>query len=144
MRAYPLRFLFATRPAVLTQVLGIVYRAVSTFLVRGAGLRVGAGARTGAVTLIQRFGSTLNLNVHLHMLFVDGVYTFEGERPRFDRQRPHRYSHNNVDRRVDGLYYLLSSGQCRHRTRYQGESGSVTYRPACLLLAGRTPDRPRR
>ena len=29
---YPLRFLFATRPAVLTQVLGIVYRAISTFL----------------------------------------------------------------------------------------------------------------
>ena len=59
---YPLRFLFATHPAVLTQVLGIVYRAVSTFLVRRAGLRSGAGARTGAVTLIQRFGSALNLN----------------------------------------------------------------------------------
>ena len=29
---YPLRFLFATRPAVLSQVLGIVYRAISTFL----------------------------------------------------------------------------------------------------------------
>ena len=49
------------RPAVLTQVLAIVYRAISTFLIRRAGLRVGAGARTGAVTLIQRFGSTLNL-----------------------------------------------------------------------------------
>ena len=50
---YPLRFLFATRPAVLTQVLGIVYRAIATFLIHRAGLRVGAGARTGAVTLIQ-------------------------------------------------------------------------------------------
>ena len=79
---YPLRFLFATRPAVLSQVLGIVYRAISTFLIRRAGLRVGAGARTGAVTLIQRFGSALNLNVHLYMLFVDGVYTFDDERPR--------------------------------------------------------------
>ena len=58
---HPLRFLFATRPAVLSQVLGIVYRAISTFLIRRAGLRVGAGARTGAVTLIQRFGSALNL-----------------------------------------------------------------------------------
>ena len=29
---YPLRFLFATRPAVLTQVLGIVYRAVQALL----------------------------------------------------------------------------------------------------------------
>ena len=46
----------------LTQVLSIVYRTISTFLVRRAGLRVGAGARTGAVTLIQRFGSALNLN----------------------------------------------------------------------------------
>ena len=82
---YPLRFLFATRPAVLTQVLGIVYRAVSTLLVRRAGLRSGAGARTGAVTLIQRFGSALNLNPHLHMLFVDGAYTFDDETPRFHR-----------------------------------------------------------
>ena len=73
------------RPAVLTQVLGIVYRAVSTFLVRRAGLRVGAGARTGAVTLIQRFGSALNLNPHLHMLFVDGAYAFHDEAPRFHR-----------------------------------------------------------
>lgn len=32
-------------------------------------------SQTGAVTLIQRFGSSLNLNVHFHMLFVDGVYT---------------------------------------------------------------------
>ena len=82
---YPLRFLFATRPAVLSQVLGIVYRAISTFLIRRAGLRVGAGARTGAVTLIQRFASALNFNIHLHMLFVDGVYTFDEERPRLHR-----------------------------------------------------------
>ena len=48
---------------------------------------MGAGARTrtGAVTLIQRFGSALNLNIHLHMLYVDGVYTFDEERPRFHR-----------------------------------------------------------
>ena len=39
----------------LSQVLGIVYRAIATFLVSGAGLRVGAGARTAVVTLIQRF-----------------------------------------------------------------------------------------
>jgi len=32
-----------------------------------------AAGRTGAVTLIQRFGSALNLNVHFHMIFVDGV-----------------------------------------------------------------------
>ncbi len=31
-------------------------------------------AQTGAVTLIQRFGSALNLNILFHMLFLDGVY----------------------------------------------------------------------
>ena len=35
------------------------------------------------VTLIQRFGSALNLNVHLHMIILDGVYTLESNRPRF-------------------------------------------------------------
>jgi hypothetical protein len=31
-------------------------------------------ARTGAVPLIQGFGSALNLTVHFHTLFLDGVY----------------------------------------------------------------------
>ena len=37
-------------------------------------------AHTGAVTLIQRFGSALNLNIHFHVLFLDGVYVTTGER----------------------------------------------------------------
>jgi len=42
---------------------------------------------TGAVTLIQRFGSALNLeNIHFHVLFIDGVYVYRGNRPpRFQR-----------------------------------------------------------
>jgi hypothetical protein len=31
-------------------------------------------AQTGAVTLIQRFGSALNLNVYFHIFFLDGFY----------------------------------------------------------------------
>jgi hypothetical protein len=31
-------------------------------------------AHTGSVTLILRFGSALNLNIHFYMLFLDGVY----------------------------------------------------------------------
>jgi Putative transposase len=70
---FALRYLLATRPEVLTQVLGIVYRAISGHLIAKAGLSC-ASAATGAVTLIQRFGSALNLNVHFHMLMPDGVY----------------------------------------------------------------------
>jgi hypothetical protein len=56
------------------RVLGIVYRAISVHLIRKAGFTRKA-AQTGAVTLIQRFGGALNLNVHFHMLFLKGVYT---------------------------------------------------------------------
>ena len=70
---YQLRFLFASRPLITGQVLGIVYRVISMHLVKKAGYPRKA-ARTGAVTLIQRFGSALNLNIHFHMLILDGVY----------------------------------------------------------------------
>jgi hypothetical protein len=33
--------------------------------------------------LIQRFGSALNLNIHFHMLFLDGVYTHDMGRAQF-------------------------------------------------------------
>jgi hypothetical protein len=74
---YPLRFLFASRPEVMGRVLGIVYRCIATHLIKQAGFSRKT-ARTGVVTLIQRFASALNLNVHFHMLFLDGVYV---ERP---------------------------------------------------------------
>ena len=34
-----------------------------------------ADAPTGAVTHVQRFGSSLNLNVHFHVMVLDGVFT---------------------------------------------------------------------
>lgn len=40
-------------------------------------MKIKPTAHTGAVTLIQRFGSALNLNIHFHMLFLDGVYVGE-------------------------------------------------------------------
>jgi hypothetical protein len=56
-------------------VLGIGYRAIARHLIRKAGLTLQtADAGAGAVTPIQRFDSALNLNVHFHMLFLDGVY----------------------------------------------------------------------
>ena len=71
---FPLRFLFASNPKVMTRVLGIVYRTIATHLTHKAGFTKPM-AQTGAVTLIQRFGGALNLNIHFHMLFLDGVYT---------------------------------------------------------------------
>jgi hypothetical protein len=47
-------------------------------VIRKAGL-TRSSAATGAVTLIQRFGSALNLNIHFHMLLPDGVYRRDAE-----------------------------------------------------------------
>jgi hypothetical protein len=70
---YPLRFLFASKPEAIGPVLGIVQRVIAGWLADQAGVER-ASAQCGAVTLIQRFGSALNLNVHFHMLWLDGVY----------------------------------------------------------------------
>jgi hypothetical protein len=82
---FPLRYLFAAHPQAMGKVLGIVYRAISTHLIHKAGLNLKIGA-TGAVTLIQRFGSALNLKIHFHILFLDGGYVYRDNRPpRFQR-----------------------------------------------------------
>lgn len=70
---YPLRLLFASQPLVMSAALKIVYRTIESYLIKKAG-QTRVTAHTGAVTLIQRFGSALNLNVHFHMLFLDGVF----------------------------------------------------------------------
>ena len=47
------------QPQAMGKVLAIVNRAISTYLINKAGFKV-SEALTGAVTLIQRFGSALN------------------------------------------------------------------------------------
>lgn len=84
---FQLRFLFASQPQVRGKVLGIVYRAIETHLIKQAG-QTRNTARTGAVTLIQRFGSALNLNIHFHMLFLDGVYVADHQPLVFRRIKP--------------------------------------------------------
>jgi ribosomal protein S27E len=68
----PLRLLLARYPSELSKVMRIIHRAISTYIVNKAGF-TNKQAQTGAVTLIQRFGSALNLNIHFHMLFLEGA-----------------------------------------------------------------------
>ena len=41
-------------------------------------------SKSGAVTLIQRFGGSLNLNIHFHQLFVDGCYELNEQKEPID------------------------------------------------------------
>lgn len=69
----PPRVLLAAQPELVTPVLEVVQRALTRHLLDGAPLWSDEG-RGGAVTLIKRFGSVANLNIHLHGLLLDGVY----------------------------------------------------------------------
>jgi len=50
-----------------------------------------ATVHPGSVTFIQRFGSALNVNLHFHCVFIEGVYldrTAAGRKPRFVQAAP--------------------------------------------------------
>ena len=77
---FPLRLLLAKDPQLMGCVLNRVQRAISTYLIKKAGLKKKYGAKTGSVSFIQRFGGSLNLNIHFHMMFLDAVYTFDKQK----------------------------------------------------------------
>jgi hypothetical protein len=72
---YELRGLAATRADVLGAMERILAEEIERLTLRLAGV---AGATTGCVGFPQRFGSSLNLHVHLHTLAVDAVFEKTG------------------------------------------------------------------
>jgi hypothetical protein len=68
---FKVRFVLARDAKLLTKALGIFIREVFRDLRRRTGGKPGDG---GAVTGVQRFGGSLNLNVHFHAVVLDGVY----------------------------------------------------------------------
>ena len=72
---FALRYRMAYDAALTAAVLQLLVRAVFASLRRRARRRrVIRDPLCGAVTFVQRFGDALNLNVHFHLLALDGVY----------------------------------------------------------------------
>jgi len=71
---YRLRYLLAFDHALCRAVLGVVVRTLLGWYRRRARRAGVADGRSGTVTVVQRFGSGLELNVHLHVLGLDGVF----------------------------------------------------------------------
>jgi Putative transposase/Transposase zinc-binding domain len=81
---FPIRFWMAKNPKLQSEILTITIRAVSGLLRKKAkakGLK--RKLEYAVVTVIQRFGGSINLNPHLHMLWVDGLYDVSGEKSEF-------------------------------------------------------------
>ena len=123
---FPLRWLFASKPEVIGPVLVIVHRVIAGWLADQAHIDR-ATAQCGAVTLIQRFGSALNLNIHLHMLWLDGVYAPD----RKGKLRLHR-TRAPKSAQLTALAGTVAHRVCRHLTRQGWLEGEGEGQPASL------------
>jgi len=80
---YKLRFLMAHNSKLTNKILSVFIQVIGSDQKKRA-KRLGVkGARPGSVTFIQRFGSALNLNIHLHSIFTDGVFYKSGDEYKF-------------------------------------------------------------
>jgi hypothetical protein len=75
---YAFRFLLATRPEFLRRALAIYHRTINRFYLNEAKALELKNPKIGAISVIPRFGGALNLNVHFHTIYMDGVF-YENE-----------------------------------------------------------------
>jgi len=119
---WPRRWLLARRPALARAVLRCALWVVTRWLRSRGGTAARAGA-PGSVTVIQRFGSALNLNLHFHVLILDGLFVpGPGGLPRFQRARP--WTQADVDRLVETIATRCEALLARHGHGPDGEPGA--------------------
>ena len=80
---YEIRYRLAWDGELVSAVLGVFLRVVGRWYRRQAQAAGFAKVRCGSVTFVQRFGSSLNVNPHVHVLMLDGVYIDGDEGPQF-------------------------------------------------------------
>src|SRR5215831_537195 len=115
-----------------TKVHTIIRTTIAQYYVNQAVARgfARANLQPGSVTFIQRFGSALNLNLHFHCVFLEGVYcdrTEASRKPRFLTGEPpsdadvaavvQKISHR-VIRKLRQLGYLEAGGDTPMATGY--------------------------
>ena len=89
----PLRYWMASSQDLTATVHTIIRTTIGQYYVNQAVTRgaVRQKVQPGSVTFIQRFGSALNLNLHFHVIVLEGVYldrTAQGRQPRFVTGEP--------------------------------------------------------
>ncbi len=76
---YVFRFTMATNPEFLRRALAVFHRVINAYYLQRAREEECKNPKVGAITVVQRFGGALNLNVHFHSIYTDGVF-HENER----------------------------------------------------------------
>jgi hypothetical protein len=99
----PLRYWLHTNKRFASEVFGLVAREIHRYYLHKAHAAGIANATPGSIAFIQRWGSALNLNPHLHIICIDGVYTRYGEVARFRNVDP------ITDNEVASLVEIIAS-----------------------------------
>src|SRR5262245_39034629 len=89
----PLRYCMAASQELAAKVHTIIRTTIGQYYVNKAVTRglARANIQPGSVTFIQHFGSAINLNIHFHCVFLEGVYldrADQGRTPRFVTGEP--------------------------------------------------------
>jgi hypothetical protein len=114
---YALRFKMAYSADATSVVLGAFISAINSDLRRRARKRKLCGRlQTGSLTVVQRFGSSLNLNVHFHVIAMDGVYAEQPDGNLLFHPLP-APSDENIARMARAVYRKVT----RHLGRLTGE-----------------------
>src|SRR5215510_3151601 len=84
----PLRYWMAASQELTAKVHTIIRTTIGQYYMHKAVIRgfERANIQSGSVTFIQRFGSAINVNLHFHCVFLEGVYldrADQGRKPRF-------------------------------------------------------------
>jgi hypothetical protein len=80
---YPLRYGMAASRKLTNALHREISRMIEIYYLDKAEERGIKKPVAGGVTFIQRFGSALNLNVHMHSVALEGVFSVAGTEPRF-------------------------------------------------------------
>jgi Transposase zinc-binding domain/Putative transposase len=103
----PLRYWMAPSRALTARVHMIIRRTIGQYYVKHA-VKQGAtraAVQPGSVTFVQRFGGSLNANLHYHLVFIEGVFVdraAQGLKPRFVQADP------PTDAEVAAVLYTIS------------------------------------
>ena len=122
----PMRYWLHTNKRFATEVFGVVTKEIHRYYLskaHGAGIN---DAVPGSIAYTQRWGSALNLNPHLHLLCIDGVYTRYGDVARF------RNLESINDEEVESLVERIANrvrSLCIKRG-YLNKDGDIVLNPA--------------
>jgi hypothetical protein len=122
----PLRYWLHTNKRFASEVFGLVTSEIHRYYIAKATAAGITDATPGSISFTQRWGSALNVNPHLHIISIDGVYKRYGDVARFRNIEPITY--DDVASLVEGIATHVQS-LCIRRG-YLDKDGDIVLHPA--------------